>query len=140
MIMFESISGPDMLRLFQQQHHEDHMNPAMDEFILSHDWGVQMIPPDLIPSYDHEVYYNDPFRRIIDFDEDRIRWWRNRMRHNMTIPPIILGPDHSIIDGNHRAQAAKSMNEPIQAYVPMKKDQFVMENILNQFRRLAGIS
>lgn len=137
--MFESISGEHMLNMFHQQHHEHGINPDMEQFILNHDWGVQIMEPDEIPDYDHEVYYADPFRRIIDFDEDRIRWWRNRIRHNQMIPPIILGPDSSIIDGNHRAQAAKSLNVPIQAYVPMKQDEFVVEHMLNQFRRLAGM-
>lgn len=137
--MFESIQGDQMLRMFRQQHHEHGINPEMEQFIQSHDWGVRMIEPEQIPDYDHDVYYNDPFHRVIDWDEDRIRWWRNRMRNKMHTPPIMLGPDSSIIDGNHRAQAAKSLNLPIQAYVPMKHDEFVVENMINQFRRWAGI-
>lgn len=137
--MFESISGTDMMHMFTQQHHEHGMNPDMEQFIQDHDWGIRLIPPEQIPDYDHEVYYNDPFHRVIDWDEDRIRWWRNRMRNHMWIPPIILGPDNSIIDGNHRAQAARSMGMSIQAYVPMKHDEFVVESMLNQFRRWAGI-
>jgi len=30
-----------------------------------------------------------------------------------------MGPNGSVIDGNHRAQAAKDLHQPILAYVPM---------------------
>lgn len=128
-----------MLGIFSRMHHESGMNPHMEEFIKTHQWGMRMIPPHELPDYDDEIYFNDPFDRIIDFDQDRIRWWRERMRRNMPVPPIMLGPDHSIIDGNHRAQAARSMNQPIQAYVPMRHDEFVVESDLNYMRKLAGI-
>lgn len=139
MIMFESVSGDEMMRLFTQQHHETGVNPEMEQFVRDHSWGIRMIPAHEIPDYDHDVYYHDPFKRIIDWDENRIRYWRSQMRSGAHVPPIILGPHHAIIDGNHRAQAAKSMNQPIQAYVPMKHDKFVVESMLNQFRRWAGI-
>ena len=35
--------------------------------------------------------------------------------------PIIMGPGGSVIDGNHRAQAARELDQPIQAYAPMEK-------------------
>lgn len=135
----ESVSGPEMMHLFSQMHHETGLNPQMQQFIQNHEWGIRLIPPEDLPDYDHEVYYNDPFGRVIDWDEDRIRWWRMKMRANHTVPPILLGPDHSIIDGNHRAQAAKSMGQPIMAYVPMKQEEFVVERMIDQFRRWAGI-
>jgi hypothetical protein len=136
--MFESVSGPDMMNLYAQMHHESGLNPEMDQFIQSHEWGIKLIPAQDIPDYDDPIYYNDPFHRIIDFDEDRIRWWRARMRNGVHVPPIILGPDGSIIDGNHRAQAAKSMGQGIMAYVPMKQAEFVIESDLNYIRKLAG--
>ena len=133
----ESVSGSDMVHLFQQMHH-DH-NPNVNKFIRDHEWGIRMIPPSQIPDSDDPIYYNDPFGRVIDWDQDRIRWWRKQMRHQMPTPPIILGPDNSIIDGNHRAQAARSMGMSIQAYVPMKQDEFVVESDLSYIRKLAGI-
>jgi hypothetical protein len=137
--MDEHVSGAQMLQLFQHQHHESGLNPHMEQFILDHDWVLKQVTPDQIPDYDHEVHYNDPFGRIIDFDEDRIRWWRNRMRAHMHVPPLILGPDHAIIDGNHRAQAARTLGIPMMAYVPMKPEGLMMEHMMNKFRTWAGI-
>jgi len=128
-----------MMQLYAKMHHESGLNPEMEQFIQQHEWGIKMIPAHDIPDYDHDVYYNDPFHRVIDFDEDRVRWWRARMRQGAQIPPIILGPDHSIIDGNHRAQAAKSMGQGIMAYVPMAHDEIVVESALSYIRKLAGL-
>lgn len=135
----ESLTGQEALDHLHQLHHEPLQNPEMEKFILDHDWGIQMISPDQIPDPDSdEIYFNDPFNRIIDIDWDTVRMWRERMRRG-SVPPIMMGPDGSIIDGNHRAQAARSMNVAVQALVPMNQDQFVVESSLNQLRKLCGM-
>ena len=95
-------------------------NPEMDQYILSQDWGIRMIQPSEIPSEEELFDIDDPFDRIIEIDPDAVRAHARDIKAGSTAP-IIMGPGNSIIDGNHRAQAAKALNKPIQAYVPMGK-------------------
>jgi hypothetical protein len=117
----ESILGDDMLKMFHQTHHEAGENPEMEQFIRDHAWGIKMIHPDQLPEIDDEVYFDDPFRRVMDIDDDQVRDVIRHVRSGGKIDPIIMGPGNSIIDGNHRAQAAKKLRTTIQAYVPMEQ-------------------
>ena len=117
----ESVTGADMLKIFNQTHHQAGENPEMEQYIQDHDWGIKMITPAQLPDIDDEVYFDDPFNRVMDIDTDHVRDVMRNMSRGGKIDPIILGPNGSIIDGNHRAQAAKKMGVNIQAYVPMNK-------------------
>ena len=125
----ESISGDDMLKYLHQSHHESGENPEMEQFITDHEWGIKMMHPRELPGEDDPIYYDDPFRRIIEIDMDDVRGLMQQMRNGKKINPIIMGPDGCIIDGNHRAAAAKALNVEIQAYVPMGKSKKVDETI-----------
>ena len=119
--LIEAVSGKDMLRIFRKQHWDDPgSNPEMDQYILSHDWGIRMIQPSEIPDEEELFDIDDPFGRIIEIDPAAVRYHAKDIARGSTAP-IIMGPGKNIIDGNHRAQAAKAMNKPIQAYVPMEK-------------------
>ena len=117
----ESITGDDMLKVFHQTHHEAGDNPEMEQFIRDHAWGIKMIHPDQLPEIDDDVYFDDPFRRVMDIDDEHVRDVIRHVRSGGKIDPIIMGPGKSIIDGNHRAQAAKKLRTTIQAYVPMEQ-------------------
>lgn len=115
----EAISGDDMLKIFHQTHHEKGQNPEMEKYIQDHSWGVKMLQPDQLPDEDDDVYYDDPFRRVVDIDSEHVGDVMGDIRRGIKIDPIIMGPGKSIIDGNHRAQAARKLRTSIQAYVPM---------------------
>ena len=113
----ESISGEDMLKLFHQTHHAADENPEMEKWMQDHEWGIKMIHPDSLPDIDDEVYFDDPFNRVMDIDTDHVRDVIRNISRGGRIDPIIMGPSNSIIDGNHRAQAARRLGIDIQAYV-----------------------
>ena len=119
--LFESVSGDSMWNTIHQTHHEPIDNPEMERFVRSHQWGIEMIQPqDLTP--EEELFdRDDPFDRIIDIDPSRVKWYVRHWQTGRAPDPIVRGPQGSVIDGNHRAQAAIELNQPIQAYVPMEK-------------------
>lgn len=121
----ENISGEQMLHIFQTQHHEAGMNPAMDEWVKSHDWVLKNIKPSDIPGYEELFDYDDPFDRVIDIDEDQVRRYVYQLKNGQRLEPVILGPrfadgKFSIVDGNHRALAYHELDQPIPAYIPVK--------------------
>ena len=105
----ESIDGEEMLKILQQTHHEPIVNDEMIDWIKDHRWGVKMIQPKDLPDYDDDVYYDDPFSRVMDIDMGHVKRNVEKIRNGRKIDPIILGPGKSIIDGNHRAQAAREL-------------------------------
>ena len=118
-VIGESIAGKDMLKLFRKMHWDNPgSNSEMDQFIMDHEWGVRMIQPLEIPDAESMWDIDDPFGRIVNIDDDAVRQHAAAIKQG-SVDPIIMGPNGSIIDGNHRAQAAKLLNVPIQAYVPM---------------------
>jgi len=118
-IIRESITGEEMLTLFRHQHHEDPRNPKMLKWMATQNWGIHMVDPNQLHSQMDDMIPDDPFERTIDIDEDRVRWYKARLERGEQVEPIILGPNGSIIDGNHRAQAAREAEVKLLAYVPM---------------------
>ena len=118
--MFESVSGDRIWNTIHQTHHEPINNPNMERFVKSHRWGIEMIQPqDLTP--EEELFdRDDPFNRIVDIDPSRVRWYVKHWQTGRAPDPIVMGHEGSVIDGNHRAQAAIQLKRPIQAYVPME--------------------
>ena len=113
----ESISGTDMLDIFNQQHHEISSNRSMNQYIRSQDWGIKMIDPHRLQ--DPLTTETDPFNRVIDIDPDQVQHFVELMKDNQPIKPIIIGPNGSVLDGNHRTVAARLLDRKLQAYVPM---------------------
>lgn len=114
------ISGQDMYKQFNSMHHESGLNPKMDDYILAHDWELTTVNPQVIPKIETLWDIDDPFDRIVDVDDDVVNKYINDIKQGIKLQPIILGPDNSIIDGNHRAQAYKKLNKPIPAYVTVE--------------------
>jgi len=116
--LFESVSGDSMWKIIQQTHHEPIRNPAMKKFIKSHQWSLEMIGPQGLTPEEKLFDRDDPFDRVIDIDTDRVIWIVDHWKAGRVPAPIVMGPEGSVIDGNHRAQAAIQLNRPIQAYMP----------------------
>jgi GNAT superfamily N-acetyltransferase len=117
-------TGDEMLRIFQNMHHDAGNNDEMDAFIKSHDWELHNFTPDMFPSEEEFFDYDDPFGRVIDID----------YHHRVDLSqPIIVGPQHSdgkysVIDGNHRAASAQELGKTIKGYFPVKKKESANEN------------
>lgn len=120
----ESVSGEEMLKMFHNMHHDAGMNPNMDEWVKSQEWGIDTVDPKDIVDFEELFDYDDPFDRIIDVDEGHVKTYMNAIKSGRKLDPVILGPKHSdgkysIVDGNHRALAYAALNMPIPAYMPM---------------------
>jgi hypothetical protein len=122
----ESVSGEEMLKMFHDMHHDAGMNPDMDEWVKSREWGIDTVDPKDIVDFEELFDYDDPFDRIIDVDEQHVKSYMAAIQAGRKLDPVILGPKHSdgkysIVDGNHRALAYAALDMPIPAYMPMGK-------------------
>lgn len=115
------ITGKEMLKIFNNMHHETVSNLIMDKFIKSHDWKLTTIDSATIPALEDLFDIDDPFDRVIDIDEIAVKRYVHKLQSGSKLDPIIMGPNNSIIDGNHRALAYKELQKPILAYVPIQK-------------------
>jgi len=115
----ESINGREMWRVFTTQHHSGIDNPKMENWIKNNNWGLKTVHPTEINDLYADDLPDDPFNRIIDLDPDRVNWYKRKLEHGQRLQPIILGPNGSVIDGNHRAAAAQELGQSITAFVPM---------------------
>jgi hypothetical protein len=90
----------------------------MPKPILAHKtWILRSIPvSDLkTPEYVHQ---DDPYRRVIDLDWDHIK---DITRHDIATRPIVADSNGWVLDGNHRATAARAAGiTEIPALVPYK--------------------
>jgi hypothetical protein len=117
-----AVSGQDMAEIFRNMHWDtEGDNPEMQEFILGHDWTIKTLPPDQLPSEEELWDQDDAFDRIIEIDPGQVRAYAAAIKRGAQLDPIIMGPGKTVIDGNHRAQAAKVTGTAIRAYVPVEK-------------------
>lgn len=112
------IDGQKMLEIYNHMHHEPSSNPEMNEFVKSHSWKLTQVKPNTIPSMEELFDIDDPFDRVIDIDENLVKIYINKIQSGKKIEPVIMGPNNSVIDGNHRALAYKELDQQIPAYVP----------------------
>lgn len=117
--LYESITGEEMLTLYKSMHHEAPTNPEMVQWIQSQNWGIKMLKPETFPDHYGEVVPDDPFNRVIHLDDELVKRIQTRLERGEQVDPVIMGPTGSVIDGNHRAQAARAAGVGILAYVPM---------------------
>ncbi|MTV47156.1 ParB N-terminal domain-containing protein, partial [Streptococcus pneumoniae] len=61
---------------------------------------------------------DDPFERTVWLDDAAVTKYERILSAGQLVNPIIMGPNRSVIDGNHRAQAAKNLHVSIPGYVP----------------------
>jgi hypothetical protein len=117
--LYESITGEEMLTLYKSMHHESPTNPEMVQWIESQNWGIKMLKPEEFLDHYGDVVPDDPFSRVIHIDDGLVERIQKKLERGEQVDPVILGPSGSVIDGNHRAQAAREAGVSILAYVPM---------------------
>jgi len=118
--------GEHVLKHFKNLHPEPIDNPKMTDWVNRTNWVLSHVAPENIPSMDDDVYYDkEPFGRVMDIDEGWVNRLAGMMKHGHEPAPIVMGPGKSIIDGNHRAQAAKMIGRSIPAYIPEDSGELV---------------
>ena len=124
-------TGKQVLSYINQTHHEP-MIPKLTQAVLAHPrWELKKVPllnlniPD--EEYDdvEQEPESDPYNRIMAVDAGHAG---EVSQHLIDKKPIVIDADRYIIDGNHRAWAAKYLlnRDYIDAWVPVepiKEDQ-----------------
>ena len=115
------ISGKEMLDIFKKMHHEHGFNKQMERWIARHNWSLDTIEPEQLQDMYNDDEDDDPFERTVWLDDAAVTKYERILSAGQLVNPIIMGPNRSVIDGNHRAQAAKNLHVSIPGYVPIKK-------------------
>lgn len=115
------ISGKEMLNIFKKMHHEHGYNKPMERWIAKQTWSLDTIEPEQLQDMYNDDEDSDPFERTIWLDDAAVTKYERILRAGQLVNPIIMGPNRTVIDGNHRAQAAKNLHVSIPGYVPIKK-------------------
>lgn len=120
------ISGKEMLNIFKRMHHEHGFNKQMERWIAKQTWSLDTIEPEQLQDMYNDDEDTDPFDRTVWLDDAAVTKYERILSAGHLVNPIIMGPGRAVIDGNHRAQAAKNLHVSIPGYVPVKND--VVEN------------
>ena len=120
------ISGKEMLDIFKRMHHEHGYNKQMERWIAKQTWSLDTIEPEQLQDMYNDDEDADPFDRTVWLDDAAVTKYERILSAGHLVNPIIMGLDRTVIDGNHRAQAAKNLHVSIPGYVPVKND--VTEN------------
>ena len=112
------ISGDEMLDIFKKMHHEHGYNKQMERWIARHNWSLDTIEPEQLQDMYNDDEDSDPFERTVWLDDAAVTKYERILSAGQLVNPIIMGPNRTVIDGNHRAQAAKNLNVSIPGYVP----------------------
>ena len=104
-----------VLKYVEGIHNEYHMPKP----ILKHKiWLMKNVPVSQMKTPEY-VHQDDPYRRVIDINWDRVEDVSN---HDLKNRPVVLDPDGWVLDGNHRVTAARARGlETIPALVPYTK-------------------
>ena len=111
----ELYTSRQVLKYVQGIHNEYHMPKP----ILAHKtWVLRNIPVSSLKTPEH-VHQDDPYRRVIDIDWDHVE---DISIHDIKNRPIVADINGWVLDGNHRATAARARGlETIPALVPYDK-------------------
>jgi len=126
----KTVSAKQVLKYINQTHYEP-LIPKLEKTVLSHpQWQLQQVPllnlhiPD--EEYDdvEQEPESDPYGRVMAVDPGHAG---EVSQHIIDKRPIVIDADRYIIDGNHRAWAAKYLlnRDYIQAWVPVESIQEV---------------
>jgi 5'-nucleotidase len=102
----------EVLKYVNGIHHEYHMPKP----ILKHKtWVLKNIPVSELKTPEY-VHQDDPYRRVIDINWDHVE---EISMHDIRNRPVVADSDGWVLDGNHRATAARARGlETIPALVP----------------------
>lgn len=111
-----TITADDVLAYVKSIHHDFHI----PETILAHPkWRMTRVPLNKlhIPDPESGEDLDDPYNRVQNIDMDHVA---DIHRQDIERRPIVVDTDGHIIDGNHRALAARlSGMFDIPAYLPV---------------------
>ena len=111
-----TIPADDVLAYVQSIHHDFHI----PDTILTHPrWRKTRVPLNRlhVPDPDSGVDLDDPYNRVQNIDMDHVD---DIHRQDIERRPIVVDTDGHIIDGNHRALAARLGGMfDIPAYIPV---------------------
>lgn len=113
--IIENLSNTQVLKYVKKIHTD--WNGRIDHSILNHaEWELTDYPvAELKIADDGDV--EDPYNRVLDVDQSHVRTISAQDIKNR---PIVVDDNGYIIDGNHRATAAKAQGmKYIPAYVPV---------------------
>lgn len=104
-----------VLSYVQGIHNEYHMPKP----ILAHKtWVLRNVPVSSLKTPEF-VHQDDPYRRVIDIDWDHVE---NIYVQDIKNKPIVIDSDGWVLDGNHRATAARAKGlDTVPALVPYDK-------------------
>jgi hypothetical protein len=122
----KTASAKQVLKYINQTHHEP-LIPKLEKTVLSYpQWQLKRVPllnlniPD--EEYDdvEQEPESDPYGRVMAVDPAHAG---EVSQHIIDKRPIVIDADRYIIDGNHRAWAAKNLlnKDYISAWVPVKQ-------------------
>lgn len=121
----QQATAEQVLDYINQTHHEP-LIPKLADAVLEHPrWELVRVPllnlnlPD--PEYDdvdYDEYESDPYGRVMTVEPEHAG---EVSQHLIDKKPIVIDADQYIIDGNHRAWAAKYLlnRDYIQAWRPV---------------------
>ena len=113
----KSIPAEDVLAYVCSIHHDFHL----PDTILTHpNWRKTRVPLNKlhVPDSESREDIDDPYNRVQMIDMDHVA---NIDRNDIERRPIVVDTDGHIIDGNHRALAARLGGLfDIPAYIPTK--------------------
>jgi len=113
------INGKDMLGIFKKMHRDHGFNKQMEQWIAKQTWSLDTIEPHQLQDLYNDDEDADPFSRTIWLDDAAVTKYERILRAGQLVNPIIMGPGRTVIDGNHRAQAAKNLGVSIPGYIPI---------------------
>lgn len=110
----ELYTSRQVLKYVKGIHHEYHLEKP----ILAHKaWVLKTVPLEQLKTPEY-VHQDDPYRRVIDVDWDHIK---DIHVHDILNRPIVADEHGWVLDGNHRAMAARARGlESIPAIIPYK--------------------
>ena len=113
-----AVTGAEVLNLINKiDTNGGVQNKKITDYVNNNLFSLETIPALALPDLETLADKDDPYNRVIDPDENKISEYKKRLAANETAPPIVMDSDGVILDGFHRAIAAKELNKPIQAYV-----------------------
>jgi hypothetical protein len=113
----EGVSAKDILKYVKSIHHDFHI----DDTILAHpQWELKRVPLNKlhVPDPESGEDLDDPYNRVQMIDMYHVD---DITQRDIESKPIVVDTDGHIIDGNHRALAARLGGmKDIPAYIPVK--------------------
>ncbi len=115
LVEFRVVPGEDVLAYVKSIHHDFHIP---DTILVHPKWRKTRIPLNQlhVPDPESGEDLDDPYNRVQDIDMDHVA---DIHRSEIERRPIVVDTDGHIIDGNHRALAARLGGLfDIPAYIP----------------------